>query len=199
MKRFRHEEDVRHWAYDAETLNIDDQDEDLMLWKCAFLPTLVACADDDACPKREGILNLLEDYARTVFLHRRMSEIPSFMNAASLATSDSGRQWAAFIWRVHGYLSISPPLKRSTVEQVASELLVGPRLLMRYRSEGLERFLIEVKVHPDIKNVWIASQTFQAYATHLYLDGRTGAWWASVGEPADAARVRAEIAKSRAG
>ncbi|MET8154170.1 hypothetical protein ACIBSW_12605 [Actinoplanes sp. NPDC049668] len=158
------------WAMDLDA-ELDSQDEDLLLHEPAGLPLLVAAADRLDCPKAEYCCSIVEDYAVTLIASGRDDTLTALRAAGTQAargTQVRTLRLAAFIERLFAYREHPHgPVNRAMAERMAADLLSRPS-----QQATVDQLIVQIT--PNGKH-WHGTQPW-AYARHLYVNRRTGAW-----------------------
>jgi hypothetical protein len=176
------EQQIRDWAYDEADLGdspLYEIDGDLELHHVEWLELLLALSNDEACPRRQTILYIVEDFARWCARRpRRYPEEEAWTRAAAQALGAHHRdvhELGAYVERLLRYRQASAesshlkhPVSESLAREIAFDLLIGPLLVKRYEA-WVRPSLVHLQRHPRLPAVWFATHATDAHRSHLYI------------------------------
>jgi len=166
-------ENIRIWAYDDE-LYFLEQDEDLMLHKPEFIPTLIELAGQERCPKQEYIKAILEYYIQWCFLYKREDQLAEINSHISNSRASLSTEWL-ILWHINFqyiYAIYKRPqrLTEAACQKIAKDLTVGDYCKREFSALGaLKDGSLEF------------SATTESFKLYFYINPLNGEWKISKG------------------
>lgn len=121
------EQTLRYWAYNEHVL-LDEQEEDLVLHREAYLPLLLEFADDPVCPKAHSILAALDHFLMYLVLRGADLHVETVKKAVVLAKHAKSSiviEWRKRQERRLRHRLGGAPIDREQAMSAAHDLLIG--------------------------------------------------------------------------
>jgi hypothetical protein len=161
-------DNIRIWAYD-KSLYFLEQDEDLMLHKPEFVPTLMELASKDDCPKQESIKSILEYYIQWCFLYQKNNQIEEIniiiLDSKSLLATQWLIMWALNFQYIFGIYTKPRRITEAACDKIAKDLTVGEYCKRDFKKLGQLN---------DGAYEYEAKTT--SFTLHFYINPETGQW-----------------------
>ena len=173
------DDDLREWGYDLSRCFME-QDEDLIILNCCYLPVLLELADDPDCPKGGDVQGMVMDWARCAALRTDDGLVRAIKRAADAAAADGAATLAlrTFVQRLVDWRVTPVATDEARALAMARDLLEWPdresRLLLHER-DGPDWHIRMARlfegVESDAEDLWINAATGRCrYAGPLRVD-----------------------------
>lgn len=159
---------IKLWAYD-EDLYFCEQDEELMLYRPEFVPTLIELAALSDCPRQEYIKAIFEYYIQWCFLYRKTEQLDEIHHLVTLSKALFTTIWLVN-WRVN-FLYIYKIYKNpqritdAACDKIAKDLTLGDYGKRDFKFLGI--------LEDGTREYAATTESFQL---HFYIRPENGQW-----------------------